>query len=148
LKIGIDLDGIITPIGFVNPSIKLPQILYIFLLPLALFMLPSQDTKNKLKKLSQDHEIIIISARPSWTKLITQQWLKFHKIPFSKLYCLGFGKGTKIRKLKVIKNEKIELFFEDNKRIREFLEKNSIKILPNLDLATLVLGQGNFLLKT
>ena len=125
MKIGIDIDGVITPVGFVNPSLKLPRWLYIVLCPIILLMIP--DKKEELKKIAINHEIIVISARPEWSKNLTELWLKYHKIPFSKVYCIGFGKGTKQRKLEAIRQEGIEVFVEDNIRIRAFLNGNSVR---------------------
>lgn len=132
LKIGIDLDGVITPIGLINPSVKLPRWLYIFIVPIVLLMVTNK--KEELKEITANHQIIIISARPAWCKNLTEKWLKYHQVPFDKLYCVGFGKGTKQRKLRVIEKEKIEVFVDDNSRTREFLNLNgnSVKAVSQL----------------
>jgi len=133
LKIGVDLDGVITPFKFINPSIKLPQFPYLFLAPLSLIVPPSNKIVKALQKLkSQNHIIIIISARPWWFQQITEFWLKLHKIPFDKVYCVGFGKGTKKRKLLIAKREKIDIFVEDDQKIRNFIQKNCIKVVIDL----------------
>lgn len=129
LKIGIDLDGVITPIGLINPSVKMPRWLYIFIVPVILWMVANE--KEELKKIAANHQIIIVSARPAWCKKLTAQWLKYHQIPFDKLYCVGFGKGTKQRKLRVIKKEKIEVFIDDNRRVTDFLKGNSINAVSD-----------------
>jgi len=125
MKIGIDLDGVITPIGLINPSLKLPRWLYVFIIPIILLMVPNK--KEELKKIAANHEIIIVSARPKWSKALTETWLKYHKIPYRRIYCVGFGKGTKQRKLEAIRQEGIEVFVEDNIRIRAFLNGNSVR---------------------
>jgi hypothetical protein len=132
MKIGIDLDGVITPIGLINPSLKLPHWLYIFIVPIMLSMVP--DKKEELKKIAANHEIIIISARPGWSQKLTEWWLKYHGLPFSKLYCLGFGKGTKERKLKLIKKEKIQIFVDNDRKIINFLNGNSINAFSQFEL--------------
>jgi hypothetical protein len=132
MKIGIDLDGVITPIGLINPSLKLPRWLYIFLVPIILLMVP--DKKEELKKIAKNHEIIIISARPEWSQNLTEKWLRYHKISFKKLYCIGFGKGTKERKLKLIKKEKIQIFVDDDRKIINFLNGNSINAFSEFEL--------------
>jgi hypothetical protein len=129
MKIGTDLDGVLLTFKFLNPSIKLPQWLY---LPLAIFALlcpPNFVIKRILQFVAKNNEIIVISARPKWFAPLTITWLKFHRIPFNKLYCIGFGKGTKERKLEVIKKEGINIYIEDDKRIIRFLNRHSIKIL-------------------
>jgi len=122
MKIGIDLDGIITPVGFINPDLKLPSWLYALLIPVVLMVTPNK--KEELKKIALNNEIIIISARPQGIKNLTEKWLRFHKIPFDKIYCVGFGKGTKQRKLKIIKQENIELFIDNDERTTNFLNGN------------------------
>ena len=131
MKIGIDLDGVITPIGLINPSVKLPRWLYIFIVPIILLIVPNK--KEELKKIAANHEIIIISARPDWSKNLTEKWLRYHQIPFSKVYCVGFGKGTRQRKLKVIKKESVELFIEDDNKTRRFLNGNSVKVISEFE---------------
>lgn len=132
MKIGIDLDGVITPIGLINPSVKLPQWLYIFLIPVVLMVQPHQ--KEEIKRIALNNEIIIVSARPRWIENLTKKWLRFHQIPFDKVFCLGFGRGTKKRKLKIIEKENVDIFVEDNTRIREFLNRNgnSVKVFSKL----------------
>jgi len=94
MKIGVDLDGVITPIGFINPSVKLSQWLYILLIPIMLLILPTKG--RELRKIkSQGHTIIIVSARPKWCEKLTIMWLKYHWVSFTEIYCVGFGKGTK-----------------------------------------------------
>jgi hypothetical protein len=131
MKIGIDLDGVITSIGFINPSLKLPRWLYIFLVPIILLMIP--DKKEELERVAANHEIIIISARPKWSQNLTESWLRYHKISFKKLYCVGFGKGTKQRKLKVIEKEGIEFFVDNDSRVTKFLNGNSVKAISELE---------------
>jgi len=131
MKIGIDLDGVITSIGFINPSLKLPRWLYIFLVPIILLMIP--DKKEELERVAANHEIIIISARPKWSQNLTESWLRYHKISFKKLYCVGFGKGTKQRKLNVIEKEGIEFFVDNDSRVTKFLNGNSVKAISELE---------------
>jgi uncharacterized HAD superfamily protein len=144
MKIGIDLDGVITPIGLINPSLKLPHWLYILLVPIILFMVPTK--KEELRKIAKNHEVVIVSARPKWSQKLTEGWLRYHRIPFKKLYCLGFGKGTKERKLKLIREEKIQIFVEDDRKILKFLKQNSINALSNFEFLTASF-EGLFCLK-
>ena len=132
MKIGIDLDGVITLLGFINPSVKLPQWLYVLLAPIILLMHPCQ--KKELNNIETNgHTIIVVSARPRWFENLTKTWLKYHGIPFEKIHCVGFGKGTRQRKLKIIEQEKIEIFIENDEKIREFLNHNSIKTISSLN---------------
>ena len=131
-KVGTDLDGIITPVGLYNPNLKLPSWLFIFWLPLVLVP-PKRKAVERLRLLKQEGtEIIIVSARPSWVKGLTKILLGFYKVPFTKLYCIGFGKGTEQRKLDIIVKEGIKQFFDDDKRLVKFLNCHFIK--ANTDL--------------
>jgi len=132
LKVGVDLDGIISRAGLYNPSLRLPSWLFIFLVPLVLLMTPNKRVIAGLKEIENSgHQIIIISARPSWMTELSERWLKRHGVPYNEIFCVGFGKGTKLRKLETIKREKIELFFDDNDRIVEFLNQNFIGATTN-----------------
>jgi hypothetical protein len=126
MKIGTDLDGALLTFKFLNPSVKLPQWLY---LPLAIFALlcpPNFVIKRILQFAAKNNEIIIISARPKWFAPLTISWLKFHRIPFNKLYCVGFGKGTKERKLEIIRKEGSALARELKKENLKLLEKKEL----------------------
>lgn len=115
MKIGVDVDGTISRVGFYNPSMKLPSWLFWIMVPFVLLLVPDKKTAEELRRIQNEkNEIIIISARPSWAIGLTKRWLKFHHIPFGKLFCVGFGKGTKQRKLEVIKKEGVQVFVDDD----------------------------------
>ena len=83
---------------------------------------------QKLQEFAEaGYKIVIISARPAWAHKITEVWLSMHKIPFTKIFCVGFGKGTKQRKLNIIEKEGIDQFFDDNERLVNFLTQHSVK---------------------
>jgi len=133
LKIGADLDGTITSAGLYNPSIKLPWWLFYLLVPLVLSLKPDKLIIEKFETMKKwGYEIIIITARPKQLEKLTKEWLVSYRIPFDKLFCVGFGKGTKERKLKVIKEEKITIFIDDNKNCRNFLKSNSINVVGSV----------------
>lgn len=133
MKWAVDLDGTVTSVGFINPSVRLPQWLYILLVPIILLMFPTnREALRKLK--ARGHEIIIISARPRWCQNLTRIWLKYHRIQFAKLYCVGFGKGTKQRKLQIIEREEIEIFVDNDRKITKFLRKHSIMVISTEQL--------------
>ncbi|MFH1671725.1 MAG: hypothetical protein ABH889_03080 [Candidatus Portnoybacteria bacterium] len=131
MKIGYDLDGVIfIRVLFYNPSIKLPWYLFLILIPLILVIPPKKEIVHRLKTLEKEgHEIVIISARPPQTIEITKRLMKFYGIPFSDIYCVGFGKGTKERKLEIIRKKGIEQFVDDNERVIDFLKKNGVDVL-------------------
>lgn len=132
MRIGIDLDGTITRAGFYNPSIRLPWWLFCLLVPVVLLLKPDKIMVEKLQILkNRGCEIMIVTARPIQLAQLTKQWLIFYCIPFDKLFCVGFGKGTKERKLRIINDEKIGMFIDDSGSCIEFLKKHSVKAVNN-----------------
>lgn len=132
MSIGIDLDGTISKVRLYNPSFQLPLWLFILLVPLIVFIRPDKEAVKKIKKMKgEGYRIIVVSARPPWATNLTMRWLSLHCVPFDKIFCVGFGKGTKYRKLEVIKKENIRYFFDDNKKIVEFLKQNFIGATTN-----------------
>ena len=131
--IGVDLDGVISKRGLYNPSLRLPWWLFLLLIPLISFVAPNKKTLKELKRLENNGDkIIIISARPVQVTNLTRNWLEFHQVPFSELFCVGFGKGTKQRKLDVIREEGIQLFVDDDEKFLSFLNNNSIMAIKQL----------------
>ena len=128
MKIGIDLDGTITRVGLYNPNIRLPWWLFCLLVPFLLLLKPDKMVIEKLQTLKDKGcEIVIVTARPIQLARITKQWLLSHYVPFDQLFCVGFGKGTEERKLKIINDKKIEIFIDNDQSCIEFLKNNSIK---------------------
>lgn len=132
--VGVDLDGIITKQGLYNPRLRLPWWLFLLLIPLISFVAPNKKTLEMLRGLkSNGDKIVIISARPEQVVGLTKRWLELHQVPFSKLFCVGFGKGTKLRKLEVIRKEGVELFIDDDEETLSFLNQNSVKAVKQLE---------------
>jgi len=126
--VGVDLDGTISKAGLYNPSLKLPCWLFVFLVPIIVLTKPDKRAVRRLKEFEEaDCKIVIISARPPWAYKITEMWFSAHKIPFTKIFCVGFGKGTKQRKIDIIEKEGIDHFFDDDKRMANFLNQHSVK---------------------
>lgn len=137
--IGLDLDGIITKAGLWNPSFRLPWWLFILLVPLVFLLKPNKKIVEELKSFKMEGWIIvIISARPKQVKCLTEKYLRFHKVPFSKVVCVGFGKGTRERKLRAIKREKVVFFVDDNDRIISFLRERGVRAINKLKGVTYV----------
>ena len=132
--IGIDLHGTITPHDFYNPDMKLPWLLFCFLfLFTCLLSRPKKEIVKKLQILKNEGcKIIIVSARPIQLTWLTKFWLVWRHVPYDKLFCVGFGKGTKERKLRIINEEKIETFIDDSVSCIEFLEKHSVNAMKDL----------------
>jgi len=122
MRVGFDLDGVLTPIGRYNPNKKLAWWLFLGLI----FIIPNKKMVELLRNLAKQSIIIIISARPERLKILTILWLRLHKIPFHNLFCVGLGKDANQRKLDVIKLMKIGKFFDDNPETVEYLKEYGI----------------------
>jgi hypothetical protein len=127
MKVGTDLDGTLACVRIFNPNIRVPAFLFVFIVPLVFIAVPNKKAARKIKELKTGGSaIVIVSARPAWSTRLTIWWLRHHSIPFDKLFCVGFGAGTKERKLEVIQREEIDLFFDDDRQIIDFLKENLI----------------------
>lgn len=134
MKIGIDLDGTISQLALYNPSLELPWWLFVFLLPLVPLARPNRVVVERLREIERcGDEVIIVSARPPWITSLTKKWLRLHGIPFTRIFCVGFGKGTWRRKLEVIKKEGIERFFDNDERLVRLLNGQSVKATTSLE---------------
>ncbi len=132
--IGVDLDGVISKRGLYNPSLRLPWWLFLLLIPLISFAILNKKTLKELKRLeSNGDKIIIISARPKQVTDLTRGWLESRQVPFSELFCVGFGKGTKQRKLDIIRKEGIQLFIDNDEKLLSFLNNNSVKAIKQFE---------------
>jgi len=133
LKVGIDLDGTITPYGFYNPNIKLPWPLFFLLVPIILFIKPNAQVVEKMQVLKdRGCGLIIVSATPDQFLWFRKLLLKFHRVPFESLHCVSGGKGTNERKLKVIQEKGIEIFVDKDNRVLEFMRRNSVTAVKSL----------------
>ena len=132
-RIGIDLDGTITPYGFCNPNIRLPWWLFCFLVPFVALSKPKKSVVEKMRLMQyQGYRFLIVTSRPNQFSWFTRRLLAFHHVPFDTLFCVGFGKGSNERKLKVIQREKLEIFVDSNKQIVEFMKRNSVNAVNSL----------------
>lgn len=124
--VGVDCDGTLTRITFFNPSVKLPWWLFLFLIFLV-FIPPKKEVVERLRKVEKDGgRIIIVSARPKQLTGLSRVCLRIYKVPYAKVFCVGFGKDTKNRKLDVIKKESINAFFDDDGKLVVFLTEQSV----------------------
>jgi len=122
-RIGVDLDGvfILPRVGWFNTDLKLPWWIFLGLI----FVRPNRKAVEILKKLDE-RDIIFVSARPKELENWTIRSLRFYKVPFSHLFCVGLGKGVAQRKLEVIRRMGIEKFIDNDEEVVNFLRNNSI----------------------
>ena len=123
MRVGFDLDGVLTRSRRYNPDIKLPWPFFLGLI----FVKPNKKITENL-----DERDIIISARPRQLKRLTELWLRVHKIPCHNLFCVGLGKDAKKRKLRVIEGVikqmkmKVEEVIDDDQPTVEYLKEHGI----------------------
>ncbi len=114
LKVGLDIDGVISGFHF---SFLLSSLLA----PFSLIKKPDKEISNHLRKKNGKIKYFFISSRPPFSTGLTKLWLRKHEIPFEKVFCVG-GRKEKIKK--IIK-EKIEVFIDDNPKIKKFFENSN-----------------------
>ncbi|MDD5145871.1 MAG: hypothetical protein PHF44_03455 [Candidatus Pacebacteria bacterium] len=130
MNIASDADGVVFISSLYNPNIKIPQWLFIFIIPIIILQIPDRKFVEFLRKRRiQGDTIIIISARPKFCFKLTRLLLRFRRVEFDELYCVGFGKGTKERKLKTCRDNSVVLYFDDDRRVVDFLNENSIRAI-------------------
>jgi len=134
LIIGVDADGIITPAGLWNPSIRLHWLLFLPLVPFVFSLKPDKKIVEELRNIKKEGGVIvIISARPRQVRWLTEKHFLLHGVPFKKVICVDPGKGTKERKLEAAKKENVAILVDnDNDVVLYFLKKgmkatNSLK---------------------
>lgn len=138
MLMGFDLDNTITkknPVLF-NPSIKMPWWLFLFIFPILMVIKPEKKIVCFMEALKKaGNGIVIISARPPQVLKATEKYLLRHNVPYDGLLCVGFGKGTKYRKLRAIRIMGVERFFDDDRRIVLYLKEHSVSAekIPSFD---------------
>ncbi len=135
MKIGVDVDGTITADNICNSNIgfSLPWWLCYFLIPF-LWSKPRKEVVEKMRLMkAQGHQFIIVTRWPDHFSPRVKKSLINRGVPFDGLFCVGFTKGADERKLKVIKDEKIDIFVDSNKCFAEFLKSNSVNAVTSLD---------------
>jgi len=118
MVIGCDIGGVLTSVS-VRTDFKLPWWLFFGLI----FVRPNKKVVEILRK---ERDIIIVSAMPQKLEGLTKKWLRFYKIPFRSLFCVGNEKGVGQRKLEIINRMGIEKFIDNDKGIVDFLLQNSV----------------------
>lgn len=124
MKIGCDIDGVITPLKM-RINFKLPWWVFIFLI----FLPPDKKMLITLISWSTNHKIILISSRPKKLNYLTQWWLNRNYVPHSALFLGDLGPGAKERKLEIIQREKIDLYIDDDQEIVDFLRERGVNAL-------------------
>lgn len=134
VKIAFDVDGTITRIGFLNPSIKLPWWLFSLLALLILFEKPDKATVQRMQQMqARGCKFTAVTAWPRQFHRFAERFLNRHDVPFQDVFCVGPGKGTKERKLDVFLDQGISIFFEKDRRVEKFFKARSIRVVNNLD---------------
>lgn len=134
--IGSDLDGTITPYSFYDSDAKfpLPWWLACFLVPVILFSKPKKAVVEKMRLMAaQGYKFIIVTRWPNQFFRFIKWLLMRHRVPFAGLFCVGFGKGADERKLKVIREEKVDIFVDSSRRFVRFLKRNSVQATASFD---------------
>jgi hypothetical protein len=96
--------------------------------------LPIPEVAARVRALSQDHTIILVTGRPDDYREVTELWLKQHKIPYQQLYMRRAGdfRPDDIVKQEILdrhlKKEKIKLVIEDRPRVIRMWRRNGLEV--------------------
>ena len=96
--------------------------------------LPVPEVAAKVRQLSQDHTIILVSGRPDDYRAVTEEWLKKHKIPYQELYMRKSGdfRPDDIVKQEILKThlkkEEIKLVIDDRPRVIRMWRANGLEV--------------------
>ena len=122
-----DCDGTLTTnSGFGASSLNIPwQILWVILF----FYKPkiNNNTLELIKNIKErGHTVIIITARPKELERLTKKYLKRRNVPYDKIFFMSPGPDSGVRKIKKIKAEKVDFFFDNNKKIIKLANEEGI----------------------
>ncbi len=96
--------------------------------------LPIPEVAAKVRALSQDHHIILVTGRPDDYREVTELWLKKHKIPYQQLYMRKAGdfRPDDIVKEEILarhlNKEEIKLVIEDRPRVIRMWRRNGLEV--------------------
>ena len=122
--VGADLDGTLTLTSLNNfKDSKLPWWCATWLI----LVRPNKKMITILREFARKgNTIIIVSARPKQLKGLTKLWLKIHQVPFDKVRLVNKGNGIEKRKLEIIREMKVEEFFDDDTPTVKYLKEHGI----------------------
>ncbi len=135
MRIGLDIDGVISKrdythmsVPFVSTAIKVVYRFFPTVLRRWALSQPLQEHIEIAQKLSQEHTVFIITARPRHLHKYTAQWLKnVAQINYEKLYCVGLENGFGQRKLDIAKEMGLDMFLDDTVETIELFREAGIE---------------------
>lgn len=96
--------------------------------------LPIAEVAAKVRRLSQDHTIILVSGRPEDYRDLTEQWLKKYRIPYRELYMRKTGdyRSDTVVKQEILDShlnkEDIELVLDDRPSVIRMWRENGLEV--------------------
>lgn len=96
--------------------------------------LPIPEVAARVRQLSQDHTIILVTGRPEDYRGQTEAWLKKFKIPYQALYMRKSGdfRSDDIVKQEIlnqhIKKENVRLVIDDRPRVIRMWRENGLEV--------------------
>ena len=126
-KIGFDLDGVLASqdLPFLYSLDDLKENDYDKWLDIVLEYFAGQ-VPLLCEHLFTGEKLIIITARDKVFEELTKFWLSFYYGDNYELYCVGYDKNTKKRKVEIMKDNNIETFVDDNKKWIDHIRKEGI----------------------
>lgn len=135
MHIGFDIDGVISKRDYTHVSLSFVKVALAFVHKFFPSILrrwalsqPLQDQIEIAQKISQEHTISIITARPPHLRKYTEQWLQnVAHIKYDKLYCVDLSTGFGQRKLDIAKQIGLDMFLDDTADTVELFRESGIQ---------------------
>ena len=119
MKMAYDLDGVIASTNVEEVEKNLHRLVEHYA---EQYPLLSDDFFN--------NEVVVITARSTEQKAMTEWWLKFYYPNTTfKLYCVGYDKESAKRKVEVMRAENVSIFLDDNEEWIDYMKLQGIKAI-------------------
>ncbi len=96
--------------------------------------LPVVSVLAKVRELSREHEIVIVTARPDLCRDGTERWLEKHKVPYSRMFMRPAEDRrpdyvVKAEILRKIGKERVVLVFDDRPLVCRMYREAGLKVV-------------------
>jgi phosphatidate phosphatase APP1 len=96
--------------------------------------LPIPEVAARVRQLSQDHTIVLVSGRPEDFRGVTEEWLRKHKIPYEQLWMRKSGdfRADDLVKEEILeqhlRKEEIKLVIDDRPRVIRMWRRHGLEV--------------------
>lgn len=96
--------------------------------------LPVAALITRIRELSREHEIVIVTARPDVCRAGTEEWLERNGVPYSRMFMRSTGDHrpdyvVKAEILETIGKERVMLVFEDRPLVCQMYREAGLEVV-------------------